>query len=132
MDFQSIDSILAYMRDNMATVTYKSLRKDEPDPPTELKLDHMQRLLVGDPGLFLTRWGRFLPRDKVALFEPLRGESSCSWKHIISLLLCLLPSWLTRDNDMHGTASSFSILHSPLSSRLRSKPLSLHAPPLLG
>jgi hypothetical protein len=72
----SRESVIHYVQSNLDSITFKSLKRDEKDTPDDVKLAVMAKTLVDDPGLFLTRWGRFLPQEELKHFEPLRGNES--------------------------------------------------------
>jgi hypothetical protein len=83
MNEDSRENIMQYVQNNIDSIVFKSLKCEEMDPPTNEKLSHMNELLTSDPGLFLTRWGRYLPSDKLNDFEPLRG----TWLLILTEVL---------------------------------------------
>lgn len=72
----SRESVIHYVKSNLNSITFKSLKRDENDTPDNDKLAVMDKTLAKDPGLFLTRWGRFLPQEELKHFEPLRGKKS--------------------------------------------------------
>jgi hypothetical protein len=72
----SRESVIHYVQSNLDSITFKSLKRDEEDTPDDEKLAVMDKTLANDPGLFLTRWGRFLPQEELKHFEPLRGNES--------------------------------------------------------
>jgi hypothetical protein len=69
-------SVIHYLKHNIGSITFKSLKRDEDDTPDDAKIAVMDKTLTSDPGLFLTRWGRFLPQEELKHFEPLRGNKS--------------------------------------------------------
>ncbi|RUS26891.1 coiled-coil domain-containing protein-domain-containing protein [Jimgerdemannia flammicorona] len=85
MDAASKISVLNYTRANLGTIVYKTMRPGEVDPAPEEKLSHMTALLDDDPALFLSRWGRFLPREQLEQFEGARGDYEVDF-HLTTLL----------------------------------------------
>lgn len=76
MDPSTINEISSYLSQHLDTIPFKTLQRGELEASAEQKLSKMQDLLQRDPGLFLSRWGRFLPADILCKFEPLRGNAS--------------------------------------------------------
>lgn len=68
-----MDPVIAYVQANVDAIPFKSLQADEPEPTNEEKIATMARVAEGDPGLFLSRWGQYLPRAILEYFQPLRG-----------------------------------------------------------
>lgn len=68
-----MDPVIAYVQANVDAIPFKSLQADEPEPSNEEKIATMARVAEGDPGLFLSRWGQYLPRAILEYFQPLRG-----------------------------------------------------------
>ncbi|OZJ03840.1 hypothetical protein BZG36_04300 [Bifiguratus adelaidae] len=77
--------VVAYISAHLDDIHYKTLRRDEPELPRQHKLAHMTEVLSSDPGLFLSRWGRFLPSEQLARFECLTENYEVS-QHLKSLL----------------------------------------------
>ncbi|KAJ8656409.1 hypothetical protein O0I10_007977 [Lichtheimia ornata] len=67
-----MDPVIAYVQANVDAIPFKSLQADEPEPSNEEKIATMARVAEGDPGLFLSRWGQYLPRAILEYFQPLR------------------------------------------------------------
>ncbi|KAI8972135.1 coiled-coil domain-containing protein-domain-containing protein [Pilobolus umbonatus] len=61
--------ILDYLRANIDIIPYKTLRPDEHDLSNEDKLTHMDHLLTHDPGLFLSKWGKYLDPSLLDYFQ---------------------------------------------------------------
>src|SRR5438128_1638193 len=75
MDTSAQNSILEFLRENISNIHFKTLRENEREPSEEEKLLFMQQTLFCDPGLFLSKWGKYLPKEHLEKFDPLRGNN---------------------------------------------------------
>ncbi|KAI9030804.1 coiled-coil domain-containing protein-domain-containing protein [Phycomyces nitens] len=68
------DSVLEYAKNNLDEIEFKTLKRDETELNDQEKLKQMEILLERDPGLFLSKWGKYLPDNILSQFESLRGD----------------------------------------------------------
>ncbi|CAG8576980.1 3179_t:CDS:2 [Ambispora gerdemannii] len=71
--------LLEHLKTHLSEVQFKSLRQNEIELDDQEKLRQMQEILEKDPALFLTKWGRFLPKEQLQNFYSLRGDYEVNW-----------------------------------------------------
>ncbi|RUP43822.1 hypothetical protein BC936DRAFT_136688 [Jimgerdemannia flammicorona] len=76
------------------------MQPGEVDPAPEEKLSHITILLDDDLALFLSRWGRFLPREQLEQFEGARGDYKVNF-HLTTLLTQSTPPPSTPTSPPH-------------------------------
>ncbi|KAI8371522.1 coiled-coil domain-containing protein-domain-containing protein [Radiomyces spectabilis] len=74
MDQAGKDKVLSYISRNLDVIPFKTLKRDEPELSSEAKVQKMAQILDTDPGLFLTKWGRYLSQNTLASFQPLKDD----------------------------------------------------------
>ncbi|CAG8546688.1 6995_t:CDS:2 [Funneliformis mosseae] len=73
------EEILDYISNNLSSIQFKSLRENEVEATDDEKLSVIKQTLRNDPALFLTRWGKFLPKNELEKFECLRNDYEVNW-----------------------------------------------------
>ncbi|KAL1920864.1 uncharacterized protein VTP21DRAFT_11499 [Calcarisporiella thermophila] len=76
--------LIDYLQQNLEFIPFKSLREHEVELTSNEKLEQMGDILHRDPGLFLERWGRYLPREELSRFECMRDNYEVNF-HLNSL-----------------------------------------------
>lgn len=74
MDTAMESQVMNYVQDNMDNITFKTLRYEEEELPTNEKLRIMTKTLQDDPALFLSKWGRYLSQNTLALFKQIEDN----------------------------------------------------------
>ncbi|RIA90983.1 coiled-coil domain-containing protein [Glomus cerebriforme] len=69
MDNNTKEEILDYISKNLSSLQFKTLRENEVEATDDEKLSVMSQTLENDPALFLTKWGKFLPKNELEKFE---------------------------------------------------------------
>ena len=80
-----------FINSNLSQIPFKTLREHEQEPSDEHKLHAMKEILYTDPGLFLSKWGKYLPNEQLSRFEVLRGG--------LPIVLCIVMSDLVIEAD---------------------------------
>lgn len=65
---------MLYVANNLNSIAFKTLQRDEQERPDSEKIAYMEELLATNPSLFLTKWGRYLPAEQLEHFQSLRGK----------------------------------------------------------
>ncbi|CAG8484327.1 10894_t:CDS:2 [Ambispora leptoticha] len=73
------EGLLEHLKAHLSEVQFKSFRQNEIEPDDQEKLRQMQEILEKDPALFLTKWGKFLPKEQLQNFYSLRGDYEVNW-----------------------------------------------------
>jgi len=73
MDNNTKGEIIDHISKNLSSIQFKTLRENEVEATDDEKLTIMNQTLENDPALFLTKWGKFLPKNELEKFESLRG-----------------------------------------------------------
>ncbi|CAI2171584.1 8207_t:CDS:2 [Funneliformis geosporum] len=79
MDNKIKEEILDFISNNLSSIQFKSLRENEIEATDDEKLSVIKQTLRNDPALFLTRWGKFLPKNELEKFECLRNDYEVNW-----------------------------------------------------
>ncbi|KAG1445243.1 hypothetical protein G6F46_006896 [Rhizopus delemar] len=61
--------VMTFMRENLNNIPFKTLRLGEAELDDKDKLTQMNATLESDPGLFLSKWGRYLSQSILSLFQ---------------------------------------------------------------
>ncbi|CAG8472166.1 1675_t:CDS:2 [Diversispora eburnea] len=69
---ESKKELLHFIKENISTIHFKTLRENEIEKSDDIKLAYMKHTLDDDPALFLSKWGKYLPPDHLSKFERLR------------------------------------------------------------
>ncbi|CAB4440766.1 hypothetical protein RhiirA5_496003 [Rhizophagus irregularis] len=85
MDINTKEEIFDHISKNLSSIQFKTLRENEIEATDDEKLTTMKQTLENDPALFLTKWGKFLPKNELEKFECLRGDYEVNW-HLNKLL----------------------------------------------
>ncbi|KAI8354204.1 coiled-coil domain-containing protein-domain-containing protein [Blakeslea trispora] len=62
------------MERHMDSIPFKTLRYQELEPTQDEKLKQMQHTLHHDPGLFLSKWGKYLSQTTLMLFKAIEND----------------------------------------------------------
>ena len=73
MDKNAKEETLDYISKNLSSIQFKTLRENEVEATDDDKLSVMRQTLENDTALFLTKWGKFLPKNELEKFGCLRG-----------------------------------------------------------
>ncbi|RHZ65027.1 hypothetical protein Glove_319g162 [Diversispora epigaea] len=79
MDAESKKELLHFIKENISTIHFKTLRENEIEKSDDIKLAYMKHTLDDDPALFLSKWGKDLPPDQLSKFERLRNDYEINW-----------------------------------------------------
>ncbi|CAG8555431.1 1965_t:CDS:2 [Paraglomus occultum] len=79
MDTNSKSALVDFINSNLSQIPFKTLREHEQEPSDEHKLHAMKEILYTDPGLFLSKWGKYLPNEQLSRFEVLRDDYEVQW-----------------------------------------------------
>lgn len=82
MDADNRKTIMLYVTNNIGSIAFKTLQRDEQERSDSEKIAYMEELLVTNPSLFLTKWGRYLPVEQLEHFQSLRGKL-CQHKYFL-------------------------------------------------
>ncbi|KAI8143993.1 coiled-coil domain-containing protein-domain-containing protein [Fennellomyces sp. T-0311] len=69
-----MDTVVEYIRQHAEEIPFKSLQPDELEASLDERQQSMQQVLERDRGLFLSRWGRYLPVGILETFQPYRDD----------------------------------------------------------
>ncbi|CAG8507239.1 4584_t:CDS:2 [Acaulospora morrowiae] len=72
------EELLQYIKENLSTIYFKTLQENENEPSDDEKLAYMRQTL-DDPALFLSKWGKYLPKEQLLKFEGLRADYEINW-----------------------------------------------------
>ncbi|CAG8665068.1 12443_t:CDS:2, partial [Racocetra persica] len=78
MDQSAKEEILKYVKENLSKIHFKTLRANEVEQSDDEKLRIMRQTL-NDPALFLSKWGKFLEKEQLMLFDRLRDDYEVNW-----------------------------------------------------
>ncbi|KAI8636456.1 coiled-coil domain-containing protein-domain-containing protein [Parasitella parasitica] len=65
---------MEFITRNIDTIPFKTLRHSEVELPPEEQLIQIQATLRKDPGLFLSKWGRYLSQNSLRLFQVIQSD----------------------------------------------------------
>ncbi|CAO0794209.1 unnamed protein product [Mucor circinelloides] len=74
MDDTSEAKVMDFVTRNIENIPFKTLRHGEMELPQSEQLTQIQATLHNDPGLFLSKWGRYLSQNSLRLFQDIRGN----------------------------------------------------------
>ncbi|CAO3676336.1 unnamed protein product [Rhizopus stolonifer] len=74
MDETTQLKVMTFIRENINDIPFKTLRMGETELNDKDKLEQMNAMLESDPGLFLSKWGRYLSQSILSLFQCLQDN----------------------------------------------------------
>ncbi|KAG1459908.1 hypothetical protein G6F56_006060 [Rhizopus delemar] len=74
MDETTQIKVMTFIRENINDIPFKTLRMGETELNDKDKLEQMNAMLESDPGLFLSKWGRYLSQSILSLFQCLQDD----------------------------------------------------------
>ena len=74
MDDASEAKVMEFVTRNIDIIPFKTLRHGEEELPQSQQLTQMKATLHDDPGLFLSKWGRYLSQNSLRLFQIIPGN----------------------------------------------------------
>ncbi|CAO3644979.1 unnamed protein product [Mucor fragilis] len=74
MDDTSAAKVMDFVTRNIDNIPFKTLRHGEKELPQSEQLIQIQATLHKDPGLFLSKWGRYLSQNSLRLFQEVCGN----------------------------------------------------------
>lgn len=74
MDDASEAKVMEFVCKNLDAIPFKTLRHGEEELPPSKQLVQMKTTLHNDPGLFLSKWGRYLSQNSLRLFQAIQGN----------------------------------------------------------
>ncbi|KAG2199519.1 hypothetical protein INT47_009973 [Mucor saturninus] len=66
--------VMRFVQENLDTIPFKTLRRDEEKIGFQEQSEQMKKILQDDPALFLSKWGRYLPHSVLSQFQSIKDN----------------------------------------------------------